>query len=291
MPISDDSSDEDWTKEPEEPVRFEPCNFPMPEGVGSAIGKPLPQPDPFGEESDIHIFAKARLIADKRLEGRMEKEVFVPLEHISNLKQKATDYFLDGQYEEAQSTYEDAGSLLLRHFFKYDKGVATENVEGTPAYEEASLLLAVCYLNSCQCLLKIADSTRDNDMATGCRRRIVWHAKIAMAHDPCSNCKALYRRGLARMGLKEWQPAINDLTKAIKLEPNNKILRKALNDVYKEREAEKLREKETFTFDKLKSAIERKEPKPKFVPPGTEYDHLEFLRTQKKEAVDIEDNA
>lgn len=163
--FSDDSSDEEPERE-DNNVTFTPCDFPMPEGVGSAIGKPLPQPDPFGEEPEIHIFAKARMIADKRLEGRMASDVFVPLDHIQNLKEKASDYFRDAQYEEAQSTYEDAGSLLLRHFFKYDKGVPTENVEGTPAYEEASLLLAVCYLNSCQCLLKMANTTSDNDMAS-----------------------------------------------------------------------------------------------------------------------------
>lgn len=48
---------------------------------------------------------------------------------------------------------------------------------------------------------------------------------------------------------------------------------------------------ESFTFDKLKAAIERKEPKPKFTPPGQEFDHLEFLKTQKTEAVDIDESA
>ena len=278
------SSDEE---DPEQ-VRFEPVNFPMPEGVGSAVGKPLPAPDPNGEEPENHIYAKARLVADKRLEGRVEKDAFIPLPHIGHLKQKANELFQDGSYEEAQGHYEDAGSLLIRDFFKFDKGVETEHVQGSDGYDEGHQLLQTSFLNSCMCLLKMADAAKGNpDMQEGMRRRCVWHAKIAMAKNQASNAKALYRRGVARTGLREWRMAIYDLTKAAKLEPKNRGIRDALNNVYKAREAEKLREKESFTFDKLAAAIHRKERQPKKPPPGKEFDHLDFLRAQQAETEDI----
>lgn len=242
-----------------EDIRIEAAPVKLPPGVGSKVGQ-LPPFNPDAEEPAEHLYARATLVAKKRMENRIGEELPINIDHVIECKERGTLKFKEQHFEHAQSHYEDGASLLLTRIFKVDGGNLTECLEDDPRHETAMHLLRVCYLNSAQMCLKLADANEhDTNMQHGCWNRCLWHCSIVMASEP-NNTKALARRGIAGGQLRKFPRAIHDLTTAIKLEPQNKELRNALDAVYRKRDGDRQAEKSFLNMSKLSKAIESDEP-------------------------------
>lgn len=60
-----------------------------------------------------------------------------------------------------------------------------------------------------------------------------------------ANCKAVYRRGLAYMGLNEYQLALSDMKQALAEMPNNKEIIREMDKVNKIKQSYLVYEKKT----------------------------------------------
>ena len=80
----------------------------------------------------------------------------------------------------------------------------------------AAELIGPLLLNEAQCRLKLGEAAA---AAALCSR--------ALQREPGS-AKALYRRALARMGLRDFGDALRDLSAAARLEPSNREVRSRL---------------------------------------------------------------
>jgi len=73
-------------------------------------------------------------------------------------------------------------------------------------------------------------------------QKVITYCNRALAIDPI-NIKVLFRRGQAYAGLFEYDKARDDLTAVIKIQPNNKEVRKVYDIVKKQHENYKRKQK------------------------------------------------
>ncbi|XP_076326507.1 peptidyl-prolyl cis-trans isomerase FKBP4-like [Tachypleus tridentatus] len=145
------------------------------------------------------------------------------LEQSEVVKTKGTDYFKAGKYSMAIKQYKKIVSFL--EFEKYDEEERKKQCE--------TLLLAA-HLNLAMCYLKV-----DNN------KEAISSCDKALEKDP-NNVKGFFRRGQARMGLKDYDIAKEDFEMVLKLDNNNKAARNQIvlcNNKIKEY---KQREKNTY---------------------------------------------
>ena len=87
-------------------------------------------------------------------------------------------------------------------------------------------------------------------------------ADAALGHD-AANAKALWRRGVARTKLEDFEGAAADLKRLLEADPKNREGRKAYAELQAAKKARKAKEKATFggLFDKLKGFASENRPK------------------------------
>ncbi|KAK2147711.1 hypothetical protein LSH36_540g01046, partial [Paralvinella palmiformis] len=128
-----------------------------------------------------------------------EMDTAEKLEQSGIAKQKGTDYFKQGKFSMAKKYYKK-----IVDYLESDK-----TLEGEEKEKCNSLLLAG-HLNLAMCCLKLG---QDHDAMDHCDK--------ALELDPKSE-KGLFRRGSARMAMKDYPEAIEDFNKVLELDPNNK---------------------------------------------------------------------
>eukprot|EP00326_Haptolina_ericina_P013426 CAMPEP_0181210380 /NCGR_PEP_ID=MMETSP1096-20121128/23196_1 /TAXON_ID=156174 ORGANISM="Chrysochromulina ericina, Strain CCMP281" /NCGR_SAMPLE_ID=MMETSP1096 /ASSEMBLY_ACC=CAM_ASM_000453 /LENGTH=173 /DNA_ID=CAMNT_0023301659 /DNA_START=52 /DNA_END=573 /DNA_ORIENTATION=- len=110
------------------------------------------------------------------------------------------------------------------------KQVRPRSAGGSTAKELLSPLL----LNEAQCRLKLQEANSAADLCTR-----------VLGRDP-DNVKALYRRAVARMALKDFAEARRDLFTAAKLEPSNREVRSKLSECKDSADAQRKQERQLY---------------------------------------------
>jgi peptidylprolyl isomerase len=163
----------------------------------------------------------------------------------ASLKEQGTELFKAKKFAEAAAKYTEAASYMED---LYD--VEDEDKKKMQEFQ------TTCYLNSAMCYLKTGDYTE-----------AVAVASKALAND-AKSVKALFRRGVGRMHLNELDRAKEDLVAAGKLDPQNRDVRRELDELKKRMKEAREKEKNVFggLFNKVsmyddKSTVEA-EPTP-----------------------------
>jgi len=157
--------------------------------------------------------------ADKsRMSGRER------LEAGEATKAKGTEQFKAGNHAAALESYLEAADLVQTGGFVCPEG----------SEEAAKALLLSSLLNGATCALKLEDF--DEAVSTTTQ---------ALAIDDAS-IKALYRRGMGRMGKGDYNEAKADLRRASELDPKSKEVREGFNECVKKESAAKKGEKALY---------------------------------------------
>eukprot|EP00929_Paragymnodinium_shiwhaense_P008851 TRINITY_DN112820_c0_g1_i1.p1 TRINITY_DN112820_c0_g1~~TRINITY_DN112820_c0_g1_i1.p1 ORF type:complete len:304 (+),score=67.10 TRINITY_DN112820_c0_g1_i1:150-1061(+) len=149
---------------------------------------------------------------------------------IEQRKAEGGDLFRQGSYEEALKCYEEALQML-------DEVDASNVTAPFPA-----LRCTLC-ANEALCLLKL-ERYVDAEV----------RASAALALD-AAHSKASYRRGLARLQLKDAAGALEDLQRAARLEPQNKEVRLKLEEAQRLSEEEPINREELSTAEKAVTVL------------------------------------
>lgn len=259
-----DSPDEDETQRNQRPA-FIPADIDLPPEVGAGVGK-LPPFNPDAEEPAKHVYAKIHLVAQQRLKTRLPfgSKVITP-GMCARIKQEGTEAVEKKNWELAQGRFEDAAMLILRDVLDAKQG----DFKGEFADNKDLLhLMNTCFLNSAMCLLKFAEDQTHTEARQSLWKRAEYHTTVCLANKgrplkPDIGVKAYFRRGCARMYLRKWNLAIADFKNAVKCDPRSRDVRVKLNECIKLRDKEMKAEREFFSMEKLRKALEREEAKKK----------------------------
>jgi len=144
------------------------------------------------------------------------------LEEGTKLKEDGTKAFKEKNFEEAFRLYEEATKML-------------------DYVDSGKEIVLSCNLNMAQACLNMKDYTRANEKAS-----------LVLKEDP-NNIKALYRRGLSRNNLGLADEAMEDLKKALTIDPANGNVKVELAKAKKNIAAAKAKSKAAYTgmFNKI----------------------------------------
>jgi peptidylprolyl isomerase len=176
----------------------------------------------------------------KKEKWQMSREEKV--EEASRLKEAGTVAFKDTRFTGAAELYLEAVEYL-------------DNVEG----DDAVALSVLCYLNAAQANLNLknyADASAN--------------ASAALNKDP-SNVKALYRRGLAKNHMGSPEEALEDLKKALELDPANNPVKLEIQKAKKAIQDAKAKTKAAYS--NVFSKVSMYDDKPAPVVPGLSADN------------------
>lgn len=143
----------------------------------------------------------------------------------SRCKDNGNALFKAGQAREAAEAYRQA--LQMLGLEAVDATTSSSSGDANSAWRDElrqdsrQTLALACRLNLCQCLLKLEEHVL-----------ALQQASAALEMEP-GNAKALYRRGLARLGHGQYQQAKADLLEAAKKEPRNAEIRAQLQECQK----------------------------------------------------------
>ena len=172
-----------------------------------------------GEESTF-IFAsrwyRIKLHSFERTNEIWKLSVTEKLDIAHHHKQLGNELFKLGKTVPAASRY----SRALKYIISIDP-LNQDQLQGNSVKK----LKVQCLLNMCACHLQLKHYCHTIETASK-----------ALKED-CSNSKALYRRGTAYLELKEYDSAEADLVKAIKYDPNNKVIEDQLKVVRVQRKS------------------------------------------------------
>jgi len=140
-------------------------------------------------------------------------------------KAKGTELFKESKHAAALELYKEAADYV-----EPSSGFVCPDGSEEPA----KALLLSCLLNGCTCALKLSEFEQVVPMATA-----------ALEVDAAS-VKALYRRGMARMGIGDFAEAKDDLRRAAELDPKSKEVRDGFNECAKKEAAAKKGEKAMY---------------------------------------------
>ncbi|XP_065813339.1 peptidyl-prolyl cis-trans isomerase FKBP4 isoform X1 [Labrus bergylta] len=142
---------------------------------------------------------KIKLTAFEKAKESWEMNTVEKLEQSVIVKEKGTQYFKEGKYKHASVQYKRIVSWL-----EHEAGLSEED-EG-----KAKALRLAAHLNLAMCFLKLQEP---NQALESCDK--------ALELDE-SNEKALFRRGEALFGMKEFDRARDDFQQVVQLYPANK---------------------------------------------------------------------
>ncbi|KAJ3029122.1 UNVERIFIED_CONTAM: hypothetical protein HDU68_000077 [Siphonaria sp. JEL0065] len=144
------------------------------------------------------------------------------------IKQIGTDYFKKGDYATAAGKYEKAVRYLIE-LHPDPEDIAELTLEQRKLYfslKVSSLLnISMCNLKLSAWAGAVKETTKVLDLADRLKGRKDGLEASVSASD---KTKALFRRGQARNALKEYENAIKDLTEAVALAPEDKLIAREL---------------------------------------------------------------
>lgn len=145
-------------------------------------------------------------------------------------KDKGGQYFKSGKFKVAKFQYSRVVEYLQ----------FSDTLEGEYSVERGRLLLAA-HLNLALCHLKLGNDAAAHDSANR-----------ALELDGKSE-KALFRRGLANYGLKDYDCAMADFSAVLQIDPENKAARQQLVVASNRVREQRLKERKTYAgmFDRL----------------------------------------
>ncbi|CAG8436169.1 9496_t:CDS:2 [Diversispora eburnea] len=138
------------------------------------------------------------------------------LEIARKIKEIGNNYFKSSEYDKAFKKYAKAIRYL-------NEDPSFENEESNTLSKEYYLLKISCNLNEAACSLKLEKWI---DVVEATNLVLDTPSEILSVAD---KTKALYRRGCAKIGLKDEEEAIKDLKEARKLSPNDSAISKELS--------------------------------------------------------------
>ncbi|XP_071356488.1 peptidyl-prolyl cis-trans isomerase FKBP4 [Trachinotus anak] len=142
---------------------------------------------------------KIKLTAFEKAKESWEMNTAEKLEQGSIVKEKGTQYFKEGKYKQASVQYKRIVSWL-----EHESGLSEEDEK------KAKALRLAGHLNLAMCFLKLQEP---NHALENCDKALELDA---------SNEKALFRRGEALFGMKEFDRARDDFQRVVQLYPANK---------------------------------------------------------------------
>lgn len=142
---------------------------------------------------------KIKLTAFEKAKESWEMNTAEKLEQSGIVKEKGTQYFKEGKYKQASVQYKRIVSWL-----EHESGLSEEDEK------KAKALRLAAHLNLAMCFLKLQEP---NQALENCDKALELDA---------SNEKALFRRGEALFGMKEFDRAKDDFQQVVQLYPNNK---------------------------------------------------------------------
>lgn len=142
---------------------------------------------------------KINLTAFEKAKESWEMNTVEKLEQSCIVKEKGTQYFKEGKYKQASVQYKRIVSWL-----EHESGLSGEDEK------KAKALQLAAYLNLAMCFLKLQEP---NQAQENCDKALELDV---------SNEKALFRRGEALFGMKEFDKARDDFQRVVQLYPANK---------------------------------------------------------------------
>ncbi|KAK9516747.1 hypothetical protein VZT92_024661 [Zoarces viviparus] len=142
---------------------------------------------------------KIKLAAFEKAKESWEMNTVEKLEQSSIVKDKGTQYFKEGKYKQASVQYKRIVSWL-----EHESSLSEEDEK------KAKALRLAAHLNLAMCFLKLQEP---NQVLENCDKALELQA---------SNEKALFRRGEALFGMKEFDKARDDFQQVAQLYPANK---------------------------------------------------------------------
>ncbi|KAM8891837.1 peptidyl-prolyl cis-trans isomerase FKBP4 isoform 2-T2 [Spinachia spinachia] len=142
---------------------------------------------------------KIKLAAFEKAKESWEMNTVEKLEQSRIVKDKGTQYFKEGKYKRASVQYKRIVSWL-----EHESGLSEDDERKSTALQLAA------HLNLAMCFLKLQEP---NQVLENCDK--------ALGLQP-SNEKALFRRGEALFGMKEFDKARDDFQQVVELYPANK---------------------------------------------------------------------
>lgn len=142
---------------------------------------------------------KIKLTAFEKAKESWEMNTVEKLEQSSIVKEKGTQYFKEGKFKQASVQYKRIVTWL-----EHESGLQEEDEK------KAKALRLAAHLNLAMCFLKLQEP---NQALENCDKALELDA---------SSEKALFRRGEALFGMKEFERARDDFQRVIQLYPANK---------------------------------------------------------------------
>jgi len=176
------------------------------------------------------VVYEVRLIHFEKAKESWEMDSKEKIEQSELLKTRGTSSFKEGKYKMAWKHYQKVIDLLKE----------ASDFKNEEAETRKTMLLAV-HLNLAMCALKV-----DNHFEAQ------KHCDEALELSP-QNEKGLYRRGMARIGLQDYQEAISDFKEVLQIKPTNKAAKIQLAECQEKIKQHKLKEKKTYAgmFEKF----------------------------------------
>ncbi|BGP47049.1 peptidyl-prolyl cis-trans isomerase cpr6 [Rhodotorula kratochvilovae] len=167
----------------------------------------------------------------------------VALAIAGEVKERGTELFKKGEFEQAGKKYAKALRYLDRHLDLPERDLALEA-------EFASMRLSLL-LNSALAALKVGGSSAATQGVKAASRALRLdgdpeETPMAKRLSEGEKAKALYRRAMARLVLKEEKEAVEDLEEAVKLQPEDAAIRKELAAAKQRIEERKKRARAAF---------------------------------------------
>ncbi|TNN80023.1 Peptidyl-prolyl cis-trans isomerase FKBP4 [Liparis tanakae] len=212
---------------------------------------------------------KIKLTAFEKAKESWEMNTVEKLEQSTIVKDKGTQYFKEGKYKQASVQYKRIVSWL-----EHESGLSEEDEKNAKALRLAA------HLNLAMCFLKLQEP---NTVLENCNKALELQD---------SNEKALFRRGEALFGMKEFNRARDDFQQVVQLYPANKAAKGQVSLCQKRIKEQHEKDKRIYAnmFQKFADRDSKvtKEPEPeKSEDKESENEGMEVENGEKEVASDV----